>query len=89
MDRVPNTIDRSVGMRVRERRCELGMTQQKLAEAVGVTFQQLQKYEGGKNRITAGRLYQLAVALGVEVGYFFEKAEIATATRKPRAKAGD
>ena len=65
-------IDRHVGARVRERRIMLGLTQQVMAELIGVTYQQAHKYEKGINRIAAGRLHQIARALGVEVGYFFE-----------------
>jgi transcriptional regulator with XRE-family HTH domain len=65
-------IDRYVGARVRERRLMLGLTQQQMAELIGVTYQQEHKYEKGRNRITAGRLFMSAQALGVEVGYFYE-----------------
>ena len=59
-------IDRSVGARMRERRMMLGLTQQQMAELIGVTYQQAHKYETGINRISAGRLYQIAQALGRE-----------------------
>jgi transcriptional regulator with XRE-family HTH domain len=72
-DRLPNAIDRHVASRVRLRRLEVGMTQTQLAQAVGVTFQQLQKYEGAINRISAGALYQLALTLDVPVQYFFDR----------------
>ncbi|WOI52295.1 helix-turn-helix transcriptional regulator [Parvularcula sp. LCG005] len=65
-------IDLHVGQRLRQRRCLLGMTQQKLAEAVGIKFQQIQKYESGANRVSASRLWALAEALGVPVSHFFE-----------------
>jgi transcriptional regulator with XRE-family HTH domain len=65
-------IDRYVGARVRARRVMLGLTQRQLAELIGVTVQQVCKYEGGSNRVASGHLYQLAQALGVGVGYFFE-----------------
>ena len=65
-------IDLFVGNRLRRRRRLMGLTQQGLAEAVGVRFQQIQKYECGANRITASRLFDLACALGVPVSYFFE-----------------
>jgi transcriptional regulator with XRE-family HTH domain len=65
-------IDRHVGARLRERRILLGLTQQRLAALIGVTYQQAHKYEKGINRITAGRLSSLAQALGVPVGYFFD-----------------
>jgi transcriptional regulator with XRE-family HTH domain len=68
----PREADRHVGARVRERRIVLGLTQQRVGEAIGVTPQQAHKYEQGVNRITAGHLYLLARALGVGVGHFFE-----------------
>ena len=71
-DRFPNAIDRHVASRLRLRRLEVGMTQTQLAQAVGVTFQQLQKYEGAINRISAGALYQLALTLVAPVQYFFD-----------------
>jgi transcriptional regulator with XRE-family HTH domain len=71
-DRLPNAIDRHVASRLRLRRLEAGLSQTTLAAALGVTFQQLQKYEGAINRISAGALYQLALALDVPVQYFFD-----------------
>ena len=68
----PQDIDRYVGARIRERRIMLGLTQQQMAELIGVTYQQAHKYEKGLNRVAAGRLYSIARALGVEVGYFYE-----------------
>jgi transcriptional regulator with XRE-family HTH domain len=65
-------IERHVGQRIRERRTMLGLTQQQLAELIGVTYQQAHKYERGINRVSAGRLYELANVLGVEVNFFFE-----------------
>ncbi|WP_191057841.1 helix-turn-helix domain-containing protein [Geminicoccus harenae] len=65
-------IDRHVGERMRIRRIMLGLTQQQMADIIGVSYQQAHKYEKGANRIAAGRLYQVAQALGVEVGFFFE-----------------
>ena len=70
-------IDRHVGARMRERRILLGLTQQQIAELIGVTYQQAHKYEKGINRMAAGRLYRIAQALGVEVGYFFEGLQTA------------
>lgn len=67
-----NDIDNHLGRRLRRRRRLLGLTQQQLANTVGVRFQQIQKYECGANRISAARLWQLAEALGVPVGYFYE-----------------
>lgn len=68
-------VDRYVSMRIRQRRIMLGLTQQQMAELIGVTYQQAHKYETGINRISAGRLYQIARALGVEISYFFEDVE--------------
>lgn len=65
-------VDAYVGKRVRHRRWMAGMTQQQLAEKVGIKFQQIQKYEAGINRISASRLWDIADALGVSVGFFFE-----------------
>ena len=65
-------IDTHLGKRLRRRRRLLGQTQQQLAGAVGIRFQQIQKYECGANRISAARLYQLAKALQVPVGYFYD-----------------
>ena len=67
-----NEIDRHLGKRLRQRRRTLGLTQQHIAEAVGVRFQQIQKYECGANRISAARLWLLAKALEAPVGAFFE-----------------
>ena len=68
----PQDTDRHVGARLRVRRLSLGLTQQGLAELIGVTCQQAHKYEKGVNRIAGGRLYTIAQALGVEVGYFYD-----------------
>ena len=65
-------VDRHVGARMRERRVMLGLTQQQMAELIGVTYQQAHKYEKGINRVAAGRLYHIAQALGVDMSYFFE-----------------
>ncbi len=65
-------VDGHVGRRVRERRREISMSQTKLAGALGVTYQQVQKYELGLNRVAAGRLWDMANILEVDVGYFFE-----------------
>jgi transcriptional regulator with XRE-family HTH domain len=72
-----NPIDIHVGSRVRFRRMLLGMSQEKLGERLGLTFQQVQKYEKGINRIGASRLYDLAQVLGVPVQFFYEDAPIA------------
>ena len=68
-------IDRHVGGRVRERRIMLGLTQQQLADLIGVTYQQAHKYERAINRISAGRLFEIAYVLSVPVSYFFEGLE--------------
>lgn len=65
-------IDHHVGARVRERRIMLGFTQQQLADLIGVTYQQAHKYERGINRISAGRLFEIAHVLSVPVNYFFD-----------------
>ncbi len=68
-------VDVHVGKRVRHRRWMVGMTQQQLAEQVGIKFQQIQKYETGMNRVSASRLWDIAAALDVPVGFFFEGIE--------------
>jgi transcriptional regulator with XRE-family HTH domain len=68
----PNPVDIHVGGRVRLRRTLLGMSQDKLAQALGLTFQQVQKYERGANRISASKLYQLSQILDVPVSFFFD-----------------
>lgn len=83
--RGPAPADIHVAMRVRERRIELGMSQPTLAAALGITFQNLYKYEKAKSRISAGRLYALSKALGVPVGYFFEGVEGGLKAQKPRS----
>jgi transcriptional regulator with XRE-family HTH domain len=69
----PNPVDVHVGARVRLRRTLLGMSQEKLGEAIGLTFQQVQKYERGANRIGASRLFDLSRVLDVPIAYFFEE----------------
>ena len=71
----PQEIDRYVSSRIRQRRVMLGITQQQLAQSIGVTYQQAHKYEKAVNRVSAGRLHQIAQALGVGINYFFESAE--------------
>src|SRR6266702_2401565 len=72
--KAPNPIDKHVGSRVRMRRMMLGMSQEKLGDALGLTFQQVQKYEKGTNRIGASRLQQISNILQVPVSFFFEGA---------------
>ena len=74
MAKTPSPIDKHVGSRLRMRRMMLGMSQGKLGEALGITFQQVQKYEKGVNRMGASRLQQAAQNLGVSVPFFFEGA---------------
>ncbi len=70
-----NPVDARVGHRVRLRRMLMGMSQERLGELLGLTFQQVQKYEKGVNRIGAGRLFEIAGILGVPIGFFYEDAE--------------
>ena len=72
MKKIPNPVDVHVGSRVRMRRILIGMSQEKLGDALGLTFQQVQKYEKGTNRIGASRLQAIANILGVPVDYFFD-----------------
>ena len=72
--KAPNPIDKHVGSRVRMRRMMLSMSQEKLGDALGLTFQQVQKYEKGVNRVGAGRLVRVAESLDVPVSFFFEGA---------------
>lgn len=71
-NKLPSGIDRAVGQRIRLRRRERKLTQEQLGELLELTFQQVQKYERGVNRVSAGRLYEIAGALDVPVGYFFD-----------------
>src|SRR3954451_131683 len=79
--KAPNPIDKHVGSRVRMRRMMLAMSQEKLGDALGLTFQQVQKYEKGTNRIGASRLQQISHILQVPVAFFFEDASDGTARR--------
>src|SRR5215475_3716927 len=74
MTKTPNPTDKYVGSRVRMRRMMLGMSQEKLADALGLTFQQVQKYEKGTNRISASRLQAISQILDAPVHFFFEGA---------------
>lgn len=67
-----NSIDENVGYQLRQRRALLGLSQERLAEQVGITFQQIQKYENGANRISASRLYEFSKVLDIPVSFFFE-----------------
>lgn len=86
---MPHLVDIHVGKRIRHRRWLAGMTQQQLAESVGIKFQQIQKYETGANRVSASRLWDIAAAMGVNVAFFFEgmdTAQSAAATDAPAVK---
>jgi transcriptional regulator with XRE-family HTH domain len=75
----PHPVDRHVGLRIRLRRKELGISQERLAEALGLTFQQVQKYERAANRVSASKLWEIARALETSVSYFYEGLEAAEA----------
>jgi transcriptional regulator with XRE-family HTH domain len=85
---VPNPVDVHVGRRLRLRRTLLGMSQEKLGEAIGLTFQQVQKYERGSNRIGASRLFDLSRVLDVPVGFFFDEMSEEVAARSPGQSRG-
>jgi len=70
--RSANNVDKRLGQRVRTRRLEIGMSQERLAELLGITFQQVQKYEKGVNRIAASRLFEMTAALDMSIERFFE-----------------
>jgi transcriptional regulator with XRE-family HTH domain len=80
----PNPVDVHVGNRVRLRRTLLGMSQEKLGESLGLTFQQVQKYERGANRIGASRLWDLSRVLDCPVAFFFEEMDSETQSASPR-----
>ena len=84
----PNPIDVHVGSRVRLRRNMLGLSQEKLGEAIGLTFQQVQKYERGANRVGSSRLFDLARVLDVPISYFFEDMEAGVAAKSPSRLMG-
>ena len=91
LDRSPNPVDRHVGLRIRLRRKELGVSQEKLADSIGLTFQQVQKYERAANRVSASKLWEMARALKTSIAYFYEglgepgAAEAASAAGERRA----
>lgn len=76
---LPNAVDRYVGLQLRLRRQQLGMSQEQLAEHLGITFQQVQKYERGLNRVSAGRLHAISMALGVPPSVFFPSDRLQSA----------
>ncbi|MEO0937986.1 MAG: helix-turn-helix transcriptional regulator [Pseudomonadota bacterium] len=84
-------VDKHVGQRIRQRRWLIGMTQQKLAETVGIKFQQIQKYETGANRVSASRLWDIGEAMGVPVAFFFDglQSDNAPAARPAEAVPTD
>src|SRR5690606_913248 len=84
----PNPVDVHVGQRVRQRRTLMGLSQEKLGEALGLTFQQVQKYERGANRIGASRLFDLANILDTDVNYFFEDMQPDVAAAAPSKQVG-
>lgn len=84
----PNPVDAHVGNRLRIRRTLLGLSQEKVGEAMGLTFQQVQKYERGANRIGASRLWDMSRVLDCPVSYFFEEMDDSTAGASPRNQAG-
>ena len=79
----PNPIDEHVGNRVRLRRTLLGMSQERLAEQIGLTFQQVQKYERGTNRVSSSRLFDLSRVLDVPIRYFFEEMSAGVEAQSP------
>lgn len=84
--RKPTDADRFVGQRLRQGRRELGLTQEGLAALLGVTFQQIQKYEAGHSRLSAGRLLEIAQALGRPIAWFYEPFEIAENPENSRGR---
>ena len=75
MSEALSSVDQSIGLRIREGRMTLGLSQHQFSELIGVTYQQVHKYEHGLNRVSAGRLYVIACELGEPVEYFFEGLE--------------
>ena len=82
-------VDVHVGKRIRHRRWMVGMTQQQLAERVGIKFQQIQKYETGMNRVSASRLWDISTALSVPINFFFEGLSAETVRAAEKALPGD
>ena len=85
---IPSPVDVHVGARVRVRRTLLGMTQTNLGDAIGVTFQQVQKYENGANRISASRLFDLSRVFDVPIEYFFDDMPTVVAASSPTQGGG-
>ncbi len=87
MGELAKRADAHVGIRIRERRTSMGLTLRDMADALKISYQQLQKYEIGANRVSAGRLYEIAMRLEVDVGYFFDGLE-PTSEGKPMGHGG-
>ncbi len=85
----PQPVDAHVGQRVRQRRTLLGMSQEMLGDTIGLTFQQVQKYERGTNRISASRLYQISQVLDIPVSHLFDELPVEVATGQPIGLAED
>jgi DNA-binding transcriptional regulator YiaG len=83
-DGSPNRIDILVGNRIRQKRLSIHLSQQQLADKLHISFQQLQKYESGQNRVSASRLWDLSQILNEPVGYFFENIDEQLAIQSPR-----
>ena len=88
-DNEPNPVDVHVGKRIRLRRTILHITQQQMAEMLGLTFQQVQKYEKGMNRVGASRLWDISRVLEVPMGFFFEDMDETVALKSPRMLSGN
>lgn len=86
MKKVPTSIDHGIGKRIKARRLSLGHNQQFLAEAIGVSYQQVQKYENGTDRVGAGRLWAISIALDVPVGYFYGDVTSSQTDLSPEAE---
>jgi transcriptional regulator with XRE-family HTH domain len=87
--RKPNDVDAHVGSRLRQRRMLLGISQEQLAEMLGLTFQQVQKYERGTNRVSASRLFQLARALDTPITWFFDEMASERGADREKAESGE
>ena len=85
---IPNPVDVHVGSRMRARRLILGLSQEKLGELIGLSFQQVQKYEHGTNRLSASRLFDLSAVLGVSIQYFFDDMPEDVSEASPRLAVG-
>lgn len=87
-DAAPNPVDRHVGLRIRMRRREVGFSQERLADAIGLTFQQVQKYERAANRVSASKLWEMARALSTSISFFYDGLDDApTPAKNPRRDA--